>query len=179
MFYAPASSFQNDFLKDERNFDATMISIFTVVTATPAGLGVLLGGYLAESRGRRPVGAAGLVIGTTMATAAYFSTGIGLWLFTLLGVVLGGIAVPALAVYGPELFGTHDRGRANGLVVTVGVLGSAVGLIFVGQFSDQLGEIGPALAILALGPLIVAGMVLTLYPETAGLELEEINPEDR
>jgi MFS family permease len=179
MFYAPASSFQNDFLKDERNFDATKISIFTVVTSTPAGLGVLLGGYLAESRGRRPVGAAGLVIGTTMATAAYFSTGIGLWLFTLLGVVLGGIAVPALAVYGPELFGTHDRGRANGLVVTVGVLGSAVGLIFVGQFSDQLGEIGPALAILALGPMIVAGMVLTLYPETAGLELEEINPEDR
>ena len=109
-------------------------------------------------------------------TLAFFSGGAALWILTLLGVVLGGIAVPALAVYGPELFGTHDRGRANGIIVTVGVVGSAVGLIFVGQVSDRIGEIGPALAILASGPLIVAWLVLRRYPETAGLELEEINP---
>ena len=53
------------------------------------------------------------------------------------------------------------------------------GLIFVGQLSDRWGEIGPPLAILASGPLIVAWLVLRRYPETAGLELEEINPEDR
>ncbi|GJM39100.1 MAG: hypothetical protein DHS20C19_24670 [Acidimicrobiales bacterium] len=179
MFFAPASSFQNDFLKDERGFSATGISIFTVVTATPAGLGVLVGGYLAETRGRKPVGALGIVIGAVFATTAYFVSGPILWLATLGGVVLGGIAVPALAVYGPELFGTHDRGRANGVIVTVGVLGSAVGLVFVGQLSDRWGEIGPALALLSAGPLIVAWLVLRHYPETAGMELEEINPEDR
>ena len=36
-----------------------------------------------------------------------------------------------------------------------------------------------ALLILAAGPLVVAWLVLRRYPETAGLELEEINPEDR
>jgi MFS family permease len=179
MFFSPASSFQNDFLKDEQGFSASGISNFTLVTATPAGLGVLLGGYLAETRGRRKVGATGLVIGAGFATLAYFSGGIALWILTLLGVVLGGIAVPAMAVYGPEMFGTHDRGRANGIIVTVGVMGSAAGLIFVGQVSDRIGEIGPALAVLASGPLIVAWLVLRRYPETAGLELEEINPEDR
>ncbi|MEM7142878.1 MAG: MFS transporter [Actinomycetota bacterium] len=179
MFFAPASGFQNDFLKDERGFSATGISILTVVTSTPAGLGVLLGGYLAETRGRRPVGAAGLLLGAGLATAAYFAAGPTLWLLTLGGTILGGIAVPALAVYGPELFGTHDRGRANGLIVTVGVIGSAVGLVFVGQLSDRWGEIGPPLAILAAGPVIVAWLVLRRYPETAGMELEEINPEDR
>lgn len=179
MFFAPASSFQNDFLKDEQGFSASGISNFTLVTSTPAGLGVLLGGYLAETRGRRAVGATGLLIGATFATLAYFSGGVALWILTLLGVVLGGIAVPAMAVYGPEMFGTHDRGRANGIIVTVGVAGSAVGLIFVGQVSERLGEIGPALAILAAGPLIVAWLVLRRYPETAGMELEEINPEDR
>lgn len=179
MFTSPASSFQNDFLKDERGFSASGISNFTLATSTPAGLGVLLGGYLAESRGRRRVGAAGLVVGAALSAAAFFSTGPALWLLTLFGVVLGGIAVPALAVYGPEMFGTHDRGRANGIIVTVGVVGSAVGLVFVGQVSDRLGEIGPAVAILAAGPLLVAWLVLRRYPETAGLELEEINPEDR
>ncbi len=179
MFYAPASSFQNDFLKDEQGFSASGISNFSLVTATPAGLGVLLGGHLAETRGRRGVGATGLLLGSGFAVLAYFSGGAALWIITLLGVVLGGIAVPALAVYGPEMFGTHDRGRANGVIVTIGVIGSAVGLIFVGQVSDRIGEIGPALAILLAGPLIVAWLVLRRYPETAGLELEEINPEDR
>ncbi len=178
MFFSPASSFQNDFLKDEQGFNASGISNFTLVTSTPAGLGVLLGGYLAETRGRRVVGATGLLMGAGFATLAFFSGGLTLWAVTLLGVVLGGIAVPALAVYGPEMFGTHDRGRANGIIVTVGVIGSAVGLIFVGQVSDRIGEIGPALAILAVGPLIVAWLVLRRYPETAGMELEEINPED-
>lgn len=179
MFRSPASSFQNDFLKDEHGFSASGISNFTLVTSTPAGLGVLLGGYLAETRGRRPVGAIGLLLGAGFATFAYFSSGAALWVLTLLGIVLGGMAVPALAVYGPEMFGTHDRGRANGIIVTVGVIGSAAGLIFVGQLSDRIGEIGPALAILAAGPLIVAWLVLRRYPETAGMELEEINPEDR
>jgi hypothetical protein len=31
---------------------------------------------------------------------------------------------------------------------------------------------------LALGPLLVAALVLIAYPETARRELEELNPED-
>ncbi len=179
MFAAPASGFQNDFLKDERGFSAAQISLFTLVTNTPAGIGVLLGGYLAETRGRRPIGAIGLILGVGFATLTFFSSGPALWLLALGGVVLGGMAVPALVVYGPELFGTHDRGRANGTIVTVGVVGSAIGLLIAGFLSDNMGgEIGPALALLAFGPLAVAALVLTVYPETAAMELEDLNPED-
>jgi predicted MFS family arabinose efflux permease len=179
MFLAPASGFQNDFLKDERGFDATRVTIFTLVTSTPAGIGVLIGGYVSETRGRRRVAAVGLVSGTVLATAAFFVSGPALWLFTLGGVVFGALAVPALAVYGPELFGTHDRGRANGVIVVIGVAGSAVGLLVAGFLSDRWGgELGPALALLAMGPLAVAALVITVYPETAGLELEDLNPED-
>ncbi|MDE0700811.1 MAG: MFS transporter [Acidimicrobiaceae bacterium] len=178
MYWAPASGFRNDFLKDERGFSGTDISLFTVTTATPIGIGILLGGYLAERHGRRRVGALGVVLGATLTSAAYFAHGITLWSLVLLGGVLGGVAVPALAVYGPELFGTYSRGQSNGAIVTVGVLGSALGLIFVGQVSDRISAVGPALAILTTGPLIVAGLILARFPETAGLELEEINPED-
>lgn len=180
LFAAPASGLQNDFLKDERGFSASQITVFTLVTSTPAGIGALVGGYLADRRGRRRVAAAGLVVGAVTAAWAFFTSGPALWLLTLTGTVAGGLTVPALAVYGPELFGTHDRGRANGLVLTLGVMGSAAGLLTAGWLSDQLGgRLGPALALLAAGPLIVAALVLVKFPETAGLELEDLNPEDR
>ena len=180
MFAAPASGLRNDFLKDEREFSAAAIALFTVVTNTPIGIGVLAGGYLADRRGRRPVGAAGLVAGAVFVAWAYFTDGAVLWSLTLAGGVLGAVAVPALAVYGPELFGTYRRGRANGLIVTVGVAGSALGLFVAGWLSDALdGRLGPALALLAVGPLAVAALVVWKYPETAGQELEDLNPEDR
>ncbi|MCY3619282.1 MAG: hypothetical protein OXG66_16520, partial [Acidimicrobiaceae bacterium] len=76
-------------------------------------------------------------------------------------------------------FGTHRRGRSNGVIVMVGVVGSALGLIVAGGLSDALdGRLAPALALLAVGPLIVAALVILKYPETVGQELEEINPED-
>ncbi len=179
LFVAPASSFQNDFLKDERGYDATLITLFTVTTSTPIGIGVLVGGHLAETRGRKRVGALGLAIGTVLVATSFFTRGIALWGLTLVGNIVRASAVPALAVYGPELFGTHDRGRSNGLITTTAVVGSALGLVIAGLVSDRLGgELGPALALLAVGPLAVAVLVLTRYPETAGMELEEINPED-
>ncbi|MYH42679.1 MAG: MFS transporter [Acidimicrobiaceae bacterium] len=180
MFAAPASGLRNDFLKDEREFSATAITLFTYFTNTPIGIGVFVGGYLADRRGRRPIGAAGLALGALLIAWAFFTDGAALWLLTLAGGVVGAIAVPALAVYGPELFGTHRRGRSNGVIVMVGVVGSALGLIVAGGLSDALdGRLGPALALLAVGPLIVAALVLLKYPETVGQELEEINPEDR
>ena len=118
------------------------------------------------------------MLGTTLTSASYFFGGIALWSATLLGGVLGALAVPALAVYGPELFGTHNRGRTNGAIITLGVAGSALGLFFVGYLSDRMSAVGPAIAVLSAGPLIVAWLILTRFPETAGLELEEINPED-
>lgn len=178
VYLAPASGFRNDFLKDERGFSGTEISLFTLTTATPVGIGLLLGGYLAERHGRRRVGASGIALGATLTSASYFLDGVALWSVTLLGGVLGALAVPALAVYGPELFGTHNRGRANGAIVTLGVVGSALGLFFVGYLSDRVSAVGPAVAVLTAAPLVVAGLVLARFPETAGLELEEINPED-
>ena len=177
LFASPASSFQNDFLKDHRGYSALTITIFTLVTSTPAGIGVAVGGRLAETRGRRPVGIVGLLAGAAATTIGYVATGAPLWIFTTIGVVLGAMVVPVMGVYGPELFATHRRGRANGLVALVGVAGGAVGLLLAGVMSDRWGY-GTTFAALSIGPILVAVLVLVAFPETAGMTLEELNPED-
>jgi len=177
VFAAPASQFQNDFLKDDRGFSAAGISLFTVLTATPAGIGVFVAGRLADTRGRRMVGAIGLLAGTALVVVGYHASGPAMWTATLFGGLLGSLTV-ALGVYGPELFSTANRARANGLIVTLGVAGSATGLLLVGTLSDRFGAYGPAFLVVAAGPVLAAVLVLRWFPETARVELEKLNPGD-
>jgi MFS-type transporter involved in bile tolerance (Atg22 family) len=179
LFLTPVSQLQNEFLRDERSYSAAAITLFTICTATPAGLSVLAGGHLAEVRGRRVVGATGLVGGAVMLVAMYQTSGPAMWLFALLGAVFVGVTAPALRVYGPELFPTGLRGGSGGLIAVAGVAGAAAGVLAAGFLSDELGGLGRAILVLAAGPLLVALLVLTKFPETAHRELEDLNPEDR
>lgn len=179
LFLAPASQFQVDFLRDEHGFSSAQVTLYTMVTATPGGIGVIVGGRLADTRGRRLVGAIGTLGGAAMMTLTYQLTGNLIWATAILGSIIGGATVPALAVYGPELFPTALRARANGWIAVTGVAGSATGLVLAGRLRDHFDSYGPAIALLALGPLLVVVLVLTLYPETANVELEDLNPEDQ
>ncbi|MEZ5183873.1 MAG: MFS transporter [Acidimicrobiales bacterium] len=178
LFLAPVSQFQNDFLKDEHGFTAPMLALFTLATNTPGGIGIVVGGRLADVRGRRMVGAIGTIGGAALLAVGYQVSGALLWLTFTVGTVVAAVTVPALGVYGPELFPTALRGKANGLITLGGVAGSSVGLSIAGHLGDRYGTLGPGIALLALGPLVVAALVLALYPETAHVELEELNPED-
>ena len=179
LFTAPAAQLQNEFLRSERGFSASRIALFTLLTNAPAGIGIVVGGRLADVRGRRLVGAVGLAGGVGATLAVYASAGWPQWAWSVVGAVVGGATLPALGVYGPELFPTSLRGRANGLVALLGVAGSVTGLLVAGVLGERLGGLGPALVLLALGPALLVVLVLVAYPETAQRELEELNPEDR
>ncbi|HEX2039102.1 MAG TPA: MFS transporter [Acidimicrobiales bacterium] len=177
LFLAPASQFQNEYLRDERGFSGGRVSLFTVVTATPGFLGVVVGGRLAE-RGRRLVGAVAVVVGVWSTVLVYVGTGWSVWAWSTLGSIVAAATIPALGVYGPELFPTALRGRANGVITGLARLGSVVGLLVAGTVADATGRLGPAMTLLAIGPTVLALLVLVAYPETAHRELEELNPED-
>lgn len=179
LFAAPAFQLQNDFLREQRGFSAARISLFTVVTSTPASIGIVLGGRLADVRGRRVVGAVGLLGGTAGIVVAYASTGWPLWAWTTAGAVVAGLLVPALGVYRPELFPTGLRGRASGIIEVVALGGSALGLVVVGHLVDRWDDYAGPLALMAVGPALAAVLVLAAFPETARRELEDLNPEDR
>jgi MFS family permease len=178
VFAAPAFQFQNDFLRRDRGFSAARITAFTLLTSTPAGIGIVAGGRLADVRGRRIVGAIGLAGGTIATVLMFAVAGWPMWAWSLVGGIVGGLTVPALGVYRPELFPTGLRGKAAGILELIAVCGSAAGLIFVGRLADRWGSFAGPIAIVAIASLLVAVIVLVAFPETAHRSLEEINPED-
>jgi len=177
-FIAPASFFQNSYLEDARGFSAAQISWFTLSTATPAGIGLIIGGRIADMRGRRHVLAVALPLATTLAVGSFVVNGVPMWFSAFGAGFIGGIAYPALAVYRAELFPTGNRGRAAGLLTAAALLGGIGGLLLAGQLLDAGWPHGRVMALLALAQVVVVITVLMSYPETAHRELEELNPED-
>lgn len=182
VFATPVSQLQNEFLRTDRGFSASRVTLFTLVTATPGGIGVIVGGRLADVRGRRWVAAVGVIGGTVLTVLAYRTQGWPMWVLALFGAMIAGATVPALGVYRPELFPTSLRGRSSGIIDAIGLAGSAAGLLLVGSLVDgggTFGGFGNAFALVAIAPVIAIVLVLTRFPETAQRELEDINPEDR
>ena len=179
LFATPSGQFQNEFLRTERHFSAARISVFSLVCGTIGGLGVLIGGRLADTRGRRAVAAIGVGLGIVTALGSYFAHNWMLWVWGIADSLVSYGVAPALAVYGPELFPTALRSRSTGLIGLIYAAGGVIGLVVVGALSGAIGTIGPALATLAFAPVLLVILIVRAYPETAGQELEELNPEDR
>jgi MFS family permease len=178
VFIAPASFFQNRYLTDVHDFSGGMIGIFSIAVGTPAGIGLIVGGRMADTRGRKRLIAVALPASTVAIVGAYSVGMPPLFLLTLIGGLLASAAYPALAVYRAELFPTGNRSRAAGLVTAAALLGGVGGLIVTGWLLDADWSYGSVMTTLALGQLVVTVLVVTAYPETAHRELEELNPED-
>jgi MFS family permease len=179
VFVAPQTQFRNEFLRDERSMSAAAISLFILATSTPGGIGITIGGRLADTRGRKVVGATATVVGSLLLAASFTLVGPGLWLSATLGTIFMAALEPTVRVYGPELFPTSLRGRATGILSMTAMAGGVVGLTAAGWLADSLGSFGRAFGVLAVAPVVVAALVLLRFPETARRELEDLNPEDR
>lgn len=178
VFISPASFFQNRYLADVRDFSGGLIGLFSIAVGTPAALGLIIGGRVADTRGRRWLIAVTLPLGTAALVGAFGVGGPLLWLLSLVGGLLSSAAYPALAVYRGELFPTGNRGKASGLVTAAALLGGIAGLLVTGAALDAGWSYLSIMGTLAIGQLVVAVVVLVAYPETAHHELEDLNPED-
>lgn len=178
LFLSPASQLLNEYLRDEQSMSAGAISVFRLITGTPAGLIVLAAGIAADRIGRKPIGGVGLATGVVFSALVFFSGGPTLWLVGTIGFwALAGTS-PALRGYQTELFPTRSRARVGGWIDLITVTGSAIGLLTVGELSTRWDSLGQAIAVMAIAPLLVVVLIFTLYPETASRELEVFNPAD-
>lgn len=178
LFIAPASFFQNRYLDDVRGYSSTEITMFTLTTATPASLGFVFGGRLADTHGRRRLLALSLPLATSALVMSFVVGGWPMWVAAFLGGLIGGMAYPAFAVYRTELFPTGRRGQAGGMLAAMALIGGSLGLIVAGQLLDRGWSYGAVMGLLACGQVVSALIVFATYPETAHRSLEEINPED-
>ena len=177
LFVAPASFFQNRYLDEVRGLSPAEVTVFTFSTATPAALGFVVGGKIADVRGRRRLLVVGIPISTALGVLSFSVGGAGLWIGAFGAGFIGGIAYPAFAVYRTELFPTGNRGRAAGLITAAALLGGSVGLLLVGRLLDSGWSYGRSLALMALGELVAVAIIMARYPETAHKDLDELNPE--
>jgi MFS family permease len=179
IFVAPAAQFANRYLQDDRGFSGFDISVFRVVTAgVPGLLGVLVGGYLADTRGRKPVAIIASVAATATAMVLFLTDGVVLWIAGTLSSTASSLAAPAVGAIGTEMFPTRFRATAQSMLLLVGVLGSATGLLIAGGLSDPLGGIGPATAVLGVLPILAALLLIPPLPEPAMLELDDVSEHD-
>ena len=177
LYIATASIFQNRYLKDDRGYSAALVAIFTVVTSSPASLGLILGGRIADQRGRRILGTVLVPIGAFLLALSFSVSGPLMWVVAILGGFAFGMSYPALAVYRGELFPTGVRGLAGGIIMTSALVGGSLGLIGAGRVLDTGVSYGTVMMCLVLGPLVASLVVWFRYPETAHLELEDITTE--
>jgi predicted MFS family arabinose efflux permease len=178
LYIATASIFQNRYLKETRGYSAALVALFTIATSMPAGLGLLAGGRIADERGRRFLGATMVPLGAILMALSFVVSGTTMWFVAIAGGLAFGLSYPAMAVYRGELFPTHVRSIAGGIIMTSALIGGSIGLIGGGYVLDTGIAYGTVMMWLALGPVIASIIVWFRYPETAHMELEDIVPDD-
>ena len=178
IFIATMSIFQNRYLKDTRGYSALLVALFTTATSSPAAIGLVIGGRVADARGRRRLGAFMVPVGAMLLALSFAAHGPLMWWLAISGAVGLGLAYPAMAVYRGELFPTHQRGLAGGLIMTSSLVGGSIGLIGAGRAVDAGASYGSVMLTLLVFPVLASVVVWMRYPETAHRALEDINPED-
>lgn len=178
LYIATASIFQNRYLKEDRGYSAALVAIFTIATSAPASLGLIVGGRVADERGRRVLGATMVPLGAFLLAMSFNTSGATMWLAAITGGLAFGVSYPAMAVYRGELFPTAVRSLAGGIIMTSALVGGSIGLVAGGFIIDTGISYGTVMLWLVVGPVIASLVVWFRYPETAHRELEDINPVD-
>ncbi len=138
-----------------RDFSNSGIALFrTVTTGIPGLVGLVLGGRLAEVRGRRPIAAVAIAIATATQMVFFLTSGPVIWFMSAVSIIAASAGGIALGTLGTELFPTETRSTSNGLLGVVGVVGSALGFVVTGLLAQSQGQLGRAIAVCGIGSLV-------------------------
>jgi MFS family permease len=181
IFSAPSSQLMNKYLTDVHQYSNSGIALFrTVTTGLPGLFGLVLGGRLAEVRGRRPIAAIALTIATATQMVFFLTGGALIWLMAATSIIAASAGGIALGTLGIELFPTETRSTSNGLLGVIAVFGSVLGLVATGRYTHiHPGQLGHAIAVCGIAALVASMFLVPLLPESHTQALDDVSPTAR
>lgn len=169
-FSSPAFDFVFERLINDLAWDAGPARFLLIVFSGIGALGLLFGGRLADSIGRRQTMMIALILGAVGGIGFYTATSGWLLAPAILIASFGAsMLVPAFAAQRSELFPTRVRATAAGWITNAAILGSIAGFGFGAVVVDRIG-LSQTIAFLALG-LFLAALLVARLPETRGMDL--------
>lgn len=172
---APAIAFWVIYAREELGFTPSTVGAIIFVGYAGGTVGHFVAGYLVDRIGRKWTCSAFYIFGAvTIFMLFQVRTEAGQYLWTILTVFGFTVATTATHVYASELFPTAIRATAYGWTTNLFGRITEVGTSFlVAAFVNTLG-ISTSVAIVSVGPILGALLVLRYAPETKGLTLEEV-----
>jgi len=172
----PAVTFFSLYAKRDHHWTSTQIGQAVVLAYVIGSLGHLAAGWMLDRVGRRATIALTYIVGA-VAIFALFQTDTHSAMLTamVITVVSFQAARTATATYSAELFPTEIRATSYSMTVNLlGALASLATPFTIGALSRSMGGLGNAVAVVSVGPVIGAAIVMMFAPETRGASLEEL-----
>ena len=169
-FSAPAFDFVLERLINDLAWDASAARFLLIAASGLGALGLLIGGHMADTSGRRPTALVALALGLVGGVGFYLLNSGWFLAASIFVATLGAtMLTPAIGAMRAELFPTRVRATSAAWVTNVAILGSISGFLVGGVLIDRIG-LPKTVASLSTGLLISMGLILML-PETKGMDL--------
>jgi MFS family permease len=169
-FSAPALDFGLERLINDLEWSTATARLLVIVASGLGTVGLLVGGRLADTVGRRPTEIVSLLVGAGGGVLFYNAhSGILLAVGLFLGTLGATALTPAFAAHRAELFPTRLRATAGAWVTNAAIAGSIAGFGVGALLIDRIG-LPSTISLLGIGVAVAAVLVLPL-PETKGRDL--------
>lgn len=169
-FSSPAFDFVLERLIDDLGWEAAPARFLLIVFSGIGSAGLIIGGRLADTIGRRRTSFAAMALGL-IGGVGFYTVSSGWLLAPAIFIASLGATMltPAFAAHRSELFPTRIRATAAGWVTNVAILGSITGFVIGALLVDSIG-LSATVSLLGIGIVIAMFLVLRL-PETRGMDL--------
>lgn len=170
MFSSPATSFVMERLVDDLAWETAPARFLLMVFSGLGTAGVLIGGRMADQIGRKKTTVAAMATGLVGGVAFYTQDSGWVLAPAIFLATMGlGMLTPAMASHRSELFPTRVRATAAGWITNIAIGGSIAGFVIGGVVVDSIGL--PTTITALAGGLVIAMFLVTLLPETRGMDL--------